>query len=168
MESVLTLGQDFLTLQEERVRQYVVLEEAHRVYLATRPEYKLDPYKQEVAKVTENFKSISTKIIEIRSKLSESQKDLANFINKVQILEEKKLRFTVDLQLAKQQALDNPEDELLERNVKGIKKEINNIVENINEALEDVRCRIYELREEETERWTWNLVEFNWISSTIM
>ena len=38
-------------------------------------------------------------------------------IGKVQALEEKKLNAVVDLQLARQQALDNPCDELCEKNV---------------------------------------------------
>ncbi len=50
---------------------------------------------------------------------------------KVQLLEEQKLRFTVDCQLALQQAQDDPDDELLERNAKALKKKVTEIAEEI-------------------------------------
>ena len=46
-------------------------------------------------------------------------------------MEEQKLRLTVDHQLASQQALDDPDDELLERNAKGIKKKLTELAQEI-------------------------------------
>ena len=60
-----------------------------------------------------------------------SSKELSNFIAKIQLLEEQNLRLTVDHQLASQQALDDPDDELLERNAKGIKKKLTEIAQEI-------------------------------------
>ena len=60
-----------------------------------------------------------------------SPKELSNFIAKIQLLEEQKLRLTVDHQLASQQALDDPDDELLDRNAKGIKKKLTELAQEI-------------------------------------
>ena len=60
-----------------------------------------------------------------------SSKELSNFIAKIQLLEEQKLRLTVDHQLASQQALDDPDDELLDRNAKGIKKKLTELAQEI-------------------------------------
>ena len=61
---------------------------------------------------------------------------MSNLVAKIQLLEEKKLHFTVDHQLAMQQAKDDPDDELYERNVKSIKK-------RLTELAEEVRCDDY-------------------------
>ena len=54
---------------------------------------------------------------------------------KIQLLEEQKLRFTVDHQLALQQAQDDPDDELLDRNAKALKKKLTELAEEIRFAL---------------------------------
>ena len=55
--------------------------------------------------------------------------------------EEQKLRLTVDLQLAKQQAQEAPEDEeeLQEKNVKGISTRLNEVMGNITDIMEEIR-----------------------------
>ena len=70
----LVLLQDFRTLQEERIRQHNRLAEAHKIYLesgkATSGQtYDLNTYKLAVKDSTDNFKSISSKIIDIAKKL---------------------------------------------------------------------------------------------------
>ena len=56
-------------------------------------------------------------------------------IGKVQALEEKKLNTVVDLQLARQQALDNPGDELCEKNADLIRAGLVKLEEQTTETL---------------------------------
>ena len=147
------LTKDFLALQEERVQEYAKLGDAHKTYLGTGPDYDLIPYRQAVHDATEKFKVLSTKIIAIRKSFEDDQslkdKDVANFITKVQQLEEQKLRFTVEHQLAMEQAKDNPEDDLMAQNAQGLRKKLNGIAEDISEALEEVRYHLADLQEED-------------------
>ena len=156
-QPVVVLARDFFTLQEERVRQYASLDTRHREYLGTAPSYDIQTYQKAVTEATKNFKEISERIIEMRREFEEdfnekvldvhdmscyvaqlghechlvTCKELTNFIAKIQILEEQKLRLTVDHQLASQQALDDPDDELLERNAKAIKKRLTELAQEI-------------------------------------
>ena len=146
-----TLGKDFLTLQEERGRQYRALNDAHKAYLTTGKsggQYDIATYQSTVSKVTDMFKTISQTVIKMRTTFEEEHKDvnMANFLAKVQKLEEKKLKFTVDYQLALQQMQDEPGDELCERNAKGLKTGIDSTVEEINEVLEEIRYHIADLK----------------------
>lgn len=146
---VVILARDFFTLQEERVRQYATLSASHREYLNSAPSYDILTYQKAVADATKNFKEISERIIEMRRQLDEEfrEKELSNFIAKIQLLEEQNLRLTVDHQLASQQALDDPDDELLERNAKGIKKKLTEIAQEISESIEEMRYRVDEILE---------------------
>lgn len=151
-----TLGKDFLTLQEERVRQYKVLNDAHKAYMASGKsgaQYDITTYQETVSKVTGMFKNISEAVIKMRKTFEDDHKDkdMANFLAKVQKLEEKKLKFTVDYQLALQQMQDEPSDELCERNAKGLKTGIGSTIEEINEALEEIRYHIADLKGDEEE-----------------
>lgn len=56
-------------------------------------------------------------------------------IGKVQALEEKKLNAVVDLQLTRQQALDNPCDELCEKNADLIRVGLVKLEEQTTETL---------------------------------
>ena len=137
----------FLALQEERVREYSSLGEAHKKYLSTGPEYEFEQYRASVGKATAKFKEVSDKMIELKKEMSE-WKELESLVGKVQEKEEEKLRFTVDLQLALQQAQDEPNDDLLDRNAQGIKKHLDKIAEEISDNLEEVR---YLLHDEESQ-----------------
>ena len=84
-------------------------------------------------------------------------------------MEEQKLRLTVDHQLASQQALDDPDDELLERNAEGIKKKLTELAQEIrlkfllplkfreslraffhfSETIEEMRYRVDDILENE-------------------
>ena len=62
-----------------------------------------------------------------------------------QELEEKKLNTVVDLQLAKQQALDNPGDELCEKNADLIRAGLVKLEEHITETLTELRYELLEI-----------------------
>ena len=65
----------------------------------------------------------------------------------MQDLEKKKLRLTVESQIAKQKTQDNEEDEDIKLNLKRLTQESNNVVEEINETLEEIRYFLADLRE---------------------
>eukprot|EP00095_Tigriopus_kingsejongensis_P004476 maker-scaffold168_size293125-snap-gene-1.76 protein:Tk04476 transcript:maker-scaffold168_size293125-snap-gene-1.76-mRNA-1 annotation:"PREDICTED: uncharacterized protein C19orf60 homolog" len=148
--TVAALARDFLTLQEERVRQYAAWEQAHKAYLSSAPDYDLDSFQPTVTRVTQAFQEISRKIIDMKTEFEQvlKAKDLANYLAKIQLLEQKKLKFTVDHQLALQQVDDHPDDDLMKRNEVAIKKELVAIAAEINETLEEVRYAIHDLEEE--------------------
>ena len=79
-KEALALIQDFRTFQEERSRQHHALTYAHKVYLATGQatggqNYDLESYKLKVKEITDKFKSISQKIIEIAKKLEDLKEE---------------------------------------------------------------------------------------------
>ena len=143
--------EEFLSLQENRVKRYNILHEAHKKYLSTGPDYDIEEYKKQVSEATEDFKLISEKIMALEKDIAETEgiegREVAGFIADIQHSEELNLRFTVDFQLAAQQAQDSPEDELAEKNVKGIKKMLAEVAEEINENLNEIRCKLYDIKQ---------------------
>ncbi|XP_023326480.1 uncharacterized protein LOC111699926 isoform X2 [Eurytemora carolleeae] len=117
--------------------------EVHKEFLLFAPNYEdgFDGFKKNVSEVTDKFKDISKEIIEIKKKLDTHHSDtnLGNLIGRVQELEEKKLQTVVDLQLAVQQALDNPGDDLCEKNARLIRVGLTKLCEDINELLTEIR-----------------------------
>lgn len=99
------LTRKFQQLQEERTKTFHQLDEDHKVFLSTAPEYEngFDDYKKAVNESTERFKFISKEIIRIRETLEQdpTAAKIASLIGKVQELEENKLRIVCDLQLAR-------------------------------------------------------------------
>ena len=95
----------FQQLQEERTKTFHQLDEDHKVFLSTAPDYEngFDDYKKAVNECTERFKLISREIIKIRETLEQdtSLAKVASLIGKVQELEENKLKIVCDLQLAR-------------------------------------------------------------------
>ena len=65
----------------------------------------------------------------------------------MQDLEEKKLRLTVESQLAKQDTQEFEESEAIKVNLKRLNQETNSVVEEINETLEEIRYFLADLRE---------------------
>lgn len=144
------LGRKFQTLQEQRILAFKELDDAHKVFLSHAPEYEphFDDFKKEVSKATDKFQSISKEIISLKKELDTDFKDtnrLAELIGRIQELEEKKLHRVVDHQLAAQQALDNPGDELCEKNARLIKQDVNKTCEEITELLTEIRYEIAEI-----------------------
>eukprot|EP00090_Calanus_glacialis_P024369 TRINITY_DN3783_c0_g1_i1.p1 TRINITY_DN3783_c0_g1~~TRINITY_DN3783_c0_g1_i1.p1 ORF type:complete len:177 (+),score=50.17 TRINITY_DN3783_c0_g1_i1:78-533(+) len=143
------LARQFQTLQEERTRAFHELEQQHRIFLCHAPDYEagFDEFKKGVSVVTEKFQKISKEIIEIKETLAKDHPDtkLSQMVERVQDLEEKKLSTVVDLQLASQQALDNPGDELCKKNADLIRTGLNTLSEDITETLTEIRYQVVEI-----------------------
>jgi len=140
----------FQQLQEQRTQAFHELDQHHKIFLCHAPNYEngFDEFKKGVSGVTERFQKISLEIIEIKKSLEEQdppQTQAASMIARVQELEEKKLSTVVDVQLAKQQALDNPGDELCEKNANLIRASLTKLCEDINEVLMELRYETLEL-----------------------
>ena len=99
------LSKKFQQLQEERTKTFHQLDEDHKIFLSTAPDYEngFDNYKKAVNESTERFKLISKEIIRIKETLEQdsSAAQVAKLIGRVQELEENKLRIVCDLQLAR-------------------------------------------------------------------
>jgi len=139
----------FQKLQEERTQEFHQLDQYHKIFLCNAPEYEkgFDDFKKGVSKVTDRFKEISEEIIGIKKILIEehASTNMGPMIGKVQDLEEKKLNTVVDLQLAKQQALDNPGDELCEKNADLIRAGLVKLEEQITEVLTEIRYELVDI-----------------------
>ena len=81
----LSMGEDFLRLQESRVQTYTRLNAAHQDYLSSAPDYDFKKYQAEVAIATNAFKNLSVKVLAIQMEINGSE--LETFISKVIILE---------------------------------------------------------------------------------
>jgi len=141
--------QRFQKLQEQRTQAFHELDQHHKIFLCHAPNYEngFDDFKKGVSQVTDQFQKVSKEIISIKASLAEEFPDLqvSALIGKIQELEEKKLNTVVDLQLAKQQALDNPEDELCEKNWNLIRAGLNKLCEEITETLTEIRYEAADL-----------------------
>lgn len=154
MTSTVQTAKDFLTLQEERARKYHYLSQAHKDYLTSGPNYDFTTYRTKVNEATNTFKTISEGVLKLQTRLQTEYElpRLAAIVAKVQELEELKLKFTVDHQLALQQAKESPEDELLDRNAKGLKKELDSIMERISDCIGEYREELFDLEDEGAEK----------------
>jgi len=143
------LAKRFQKLQEERTQTFHQLDQHHKIFLCHAPEYEkgFDDFKKGVSQATDRFKEISQEIIKIKESLNEdhSSSQLGSMIGQVQDLEEKKLSTVVDLQLARQQALDNPGDELCEKNADLIKAGLVKLEEQITETLTEIRYEVVDI-----------------------
>ncbi len=84
----LVLGKDIRVLQEERVFPYKVLNDDHKIYLATGPNYDLDPFQAVVTQTTAKFQNLSRLILDLQSRAESGEcreKTLANLMKKVQM-----------------------------------------------------------------------------------
>ena len=159
----------FQQLQEERVRTFHKLDDDHKVFLGHAPDYEegFDDYKKAVNNCTEKFKDISKEIMKIKDSLQrdDNTNKLASLVGRVQELEETKLHTVVDLQLARlenfflvkmqsnvyvllrQQAFDNLDDPLCQKNADLIKAKLIKLEEEINETLTDIRYEVVDIVE---------------------
>ena len=83
IQTVLQIAEEFRALQETRVRTYASLQEAHKIYLKSAPDYDFASYQKEVAKATNAFKDISQQIIGLETELGDSE--LAQFVRQVRM-----------------------------------------------------------------------------------
>ena len=87
----------------------VFLTRGYKIYLASSPNYDFAKFRELVSEVTKDFKRISSDIITIQKQFhSEGYTLLANMIDSLQDEEENRLKLCAKLQIAKQDAIDNP------------------------------------------------------------
>ena len=137
----------FYALQEERVETYSLFDESHKAYLKGAPHYNFPMYQKLVEEITQAFVKISKAIIDIQKQLDKSgHGSLAKIIAAIQQHEKRKLQLTVKLQLAAQNAIDQPESrQQHELDIKNHKKEMRETIESVNEQLEELRYEAEDL-----------------------
>ncbi|XP_063322812.1 required for excision 1-B domain-containing protein [Pelmatolapia mariae] len=135
------LIQRFYHLQSERVETYRLFEEGHEAYLRTGPHYDFDHYRQLVHEITQAFCGISKEVLEIKGRLHDEfdRPDLSEHIEKLQNKEKEKLELTAKLQLAKQQAQDQPEDQSCQEQIQEIRHKIIQNKEALSEIMQDFK-----------------------------
>ncbi|XP_042073014.1 required for excision 1-B domain-containing protein [Haplochromis burtoni] len=135
------LIQRFYHLQSERVETYRLFEEGHEAYLRTGPHYDFDHYRQLVHEITQAFCGISKEVLEIKGRLHDGfdRPDLSEHIEKLQNKEKEKLELTAKLQLAKQQAQDQPEDQSCQEQIQEIKHKVIQNKEALSEIMQDFK-----------------------------
>uniref|UniRef100_A0A6J0SPK2 Required for excision 1-B domain-containing protein n=1 Tax=Pogona vitticeps TaxID=103695 RepID=A0A6J0SPK2_9SAUR len=140
-DNVQALVRRFYALQSERVEAYHLLEEGHRAYLRSGPDYDFIRYRQLVHEITVGFNGISREILQIKGKLEgpHGRPDLAHHLGRIQEKEKEKLELTVQLQLAKQNVQDHPEVESHPQEVRELKHKLIQTIEAISEILQDFK-----------------------------
>lgn len=89
---------------------YSFCRRGYKIYMASAPNYNFKKFKELVASVTKDFKRISAGIIALEKQLRfEGFNSLANHLGHLQVEEENRLRLCAQLQIAKQDAIDNPD-----------------------------------------------------------
>lgn len=142
--SVLSSVRQFDQLQEERVHSYRLLEEGHKIYLSTEPNYDFPTFRKLVHDVTQDFKRISEGIIAVEKALrTDGHTTIADIIAAVQESEKKKLELTTHLQLARQMVAEFDSGELEKNKVKEIRNELGQVVEEINDLLTELRYEVH-------------------------
>ncbi|KAK7100666.1 required for excision 1-B domain-containing protein-like [Littorina saxatilis] len=137
----LDLLKRFYALQEERVEAYRFLESGFSAYLEGAPNYNFDLYRSLVHEITRSFKTISEEVVNIQQQFHDvhSMSRLADCIGKVQVEEKDKLEQTVQLQLSRQGATDNPDDACQKAQVGELQQKIQENVQKIYDYMEDLK-----------------------------
>jgi len=136
------------SLQEERVHVYKLFDEGHKIYLSTAPNYDFSQFRQLVHDVTQEFKRISNGIILIEKEIRCDYPKLSDLISKLQLEEKNKSEFSAKLQLAKQEAIDNPNVVEKWEHVAQLKEELRKVTAKVNDYLEELRYEMDDLQEE--------------------
>ncbi|CAL4133284.1 unnamed protein product, partial [Meganyctiphanes norvegica] len=143
-EGLQSLGSKFFSLQEERVLTYRQLDDAHKVYLATGPQYDFSAFRAAVHHATVDFKRISESIIDVEKNLRENDHTAAaDLIKAIQDSEKKKLEFTAHLQLARQMLAEPGSGQMEVDKEREIRGELGKLVEEINDNLSELRYEAY-------------------------
>ncbi|KAL8590376.1 hypothetical protein ACOMHN_011590 [Nucella lapillus] len=137
----LCLLKRFYSLQEERVEAYHFLESGFSAYLEGTPNYNFELYRNLVDEITQSFKTISEEVLSIQQQFRDGHgmSRIADTLQRVQLAEKEKLEQTVQLQLSRQGVTDNPDDACLKQQVVEIKEKLQEIVQQINDQLEDLK-----------------------------
>ncbi|KAK8400624.1 hypothetical protein O3P69_002438 [Scylla paramamosain] len=130
----------FNQLQEERVLTYRRLEDGHKVYLASGPQYDFPTYRQCVHEATQAFSRVSDGVLEVEAELRKANHTaLANIIEAIQECERRKLELTVHQQLARQMVEEVGSGELEQSKVRELRGQLGKVVEDINDLLTELR-----------------------------
>uniref|UniRef100_A0A8B9F0P3 Required for excision 1-B domain-containing protein n=1 Tax=Amazona collaria TaxID=241587 RepID=A0A8B9F0P3_9PSIT len=134
-EPVQALLRRLRALQGERAEAYRLLEQGHRAYLSSAPHYDFPRYRQLVHEITVAFNSISREVLSIAGRLQDelARPDLAQHLSRLQEREQEKLQLTARLQLAQQQAQDQPHVDAHQQEV------LIKTIEAISEILQDLK-----------------------------
>ncbi|XP_038048462.1 required for excision 1-B domain-containing protein-like [Patiria miniata] len=134
------LIKELFSLQEERIKIYKQLDQAHIVYLDTSPDYDFPVFRQVVHDCTEEFSRVSKRVIGIEEQFREAlhKTEIARLIRDVQENEQSKLELTGLLQIAKQRLQDDPGD-MIQDEVTQLKHKRNATISQIAELLQDIR-----------------------------
>ncbi|XP_066192339.1 required for excision 1-B domain-containing protein [Sylvia atricapilla] len=140
-EAVRELLQRLRALQSERVETYRLFEEGHQAYLSSAPHYDFPRYRQLVHEVTVAFNGISREVLDIAGRLRDElgRPDLAQHLARLQEQEQEKLQLTAQLQLARQQAQEQPEVDAHQQEVQELKHKLIKTIEAISEILQDLK-----------------------------
>ncbi|KAM9620561.1 required for excision 1-B domain-containing protein [Morphnus guianensis] len=140
-EAVKVLLQRLQALQGERAEAYRLFEEGHRAYLSSAPHYDFPRYRQLVHEITLAFNGISREVLRIAGRLRDelARPDLAQHLARLQEREQEKLQLTAQLQLARQQAQDQPDVDAHQQEVQELKHKLIKTIEAISEILQDLK-----------------------------
>ncbi|XP_044854641.1 required for excision 1-B domain-containing protein [Mauremys mutica] len=140
-DAVKLLLRRFYTLQGERVEAYRLFEEGHRAYLSSGPHYDFLRYRQLVHEITQAFSGISREILQLKEQLQaeHGRPELAQHLSRVQQKEKEKLELTAQLQLARQNAQDQPGVPAHQQEVQELKYKLIKTIEAISEILQDLK-----------------------------
>jgi len=147
MESAVDLIHKFQLLQEERAHIYKLFEEGHKIYLSSAPNYDFPKFRQLVSDVTKEFKRISQGMVTIEKQLRfGGHLKFADIVDRLQDYEKTKLELSAKLQIAKQEAIDNPDSRSeMWKEVVAIKQRVRDVIESVNELLLELRIEIQEM-----------------------
>ncbi|CAG5122618.1 unnamed protein product [Candidula unifasciata] len=142
----------FHKLQAERVEGYNVFEQAFDTFINGIPEYNFNEYKQLVAEITLSFRRISEEIIHIKNSLRDThnQQQISAIIEKIQELEEAKLKSTADLQIARKNAADEHEGDH-QHEIVALRHTLDELAREISDVLEDLKFESEDLYAQEAE-----------------
>ncbi|XP_050766742.1 required for excision 1-B domain-containing protein [Gymnogyps californianus] len=140
-EAVKALLRRLQALQGERAEAYRLFEEGHRAYLSSAPHYDFPRYRQLVHEITLAFSGISREVLRIAGRLRDdlARPDLAQHLARLQEREKEKLQLTAQLQLARQQAQDQPDVDAHHQEVRELKHKLIKTIEAISEILQDLK-----------------------------
>uniref|UniRef100_A0A0B7AYN9 Uncharacterized protein n=1 Tax=Arion vulgaris TaxID=1028688 RepID=A0A0B7AYN9_9EUPU len=143
----------FQKLQAERVEGYNWFEEAFNTFIIGAPDYNFNEYKQKVAEITGSFRRISEEIIHIKNSLRDThnQLEISAIIDKVQDLEEVKLKSTADLQIARKNASDEQDNEQHQHEITALRHKLDDLTQEISEVLDDLKFESEDLYAQEIE-----------------
>lgn len=140
-----------LGLHEQRVLAYKRWEKAFREYVALEDQAEgWEDYQDAIKEATGEFVKISTAVREVEAQLALSRPDLAAMVRSLQELEKQKLQLTAKVQAGKEKAVvtervDEEVDWVWEREEKGMRNQLNGLVEEINLVIDSLRVELQDL-----------------------